>query len=143
MSSVEVKGLSVRAGARTLISDVTLDFEPGTWSTIIGPNGAGKTTLVETIAGLRRPSLGSVSILGEALADHVEADEDEAVGAQAGTDGAHHLALAGRELGGLDAAADVDVGAQVVPAGDAEDGAEGRAPSGESHVPRSIAGCEG
>jgi len=69
MSSVEVKGLSVRAGARTLISDVTLDFEPGTWSTIIGPNGAGKTTLVETIAGLRRPSLGSVSILGEALAE--------------------------------------------------------------------------
>jgi iron complex transport system ATP-binding protein len=68
MSSVEVKGLSVRVGAKTLISNVTLDFEPGTWSTIIGPNGAGKTTLVETIAGLRRASSGSVTILGDELA---------------------------------------------------------------------------
>ena len=68
MSSVEVNELSVRAGAKTLISNVTLAFEPGTWTTIIGPNGAGKTTLVETIAGLRRPSGGSVSILGEPLA---------------------------------------------------------------------------
>jgi iron complex transport system ATP-binding protein len=69
MSSVEVEALSVRAGAKVLISDITLRFEPGTWSTIIGPNGAGKTTLVETIAGLRRPSSGSVAILGEALVD--------------------------------------------------------------------------
>ena len=55
MSSVEVDDLSVRAGRRSLISNVTLAFEPGTWTTVIGPNGAGKTTLVETIAGLRRP----------------------------------------------------------------------------------------
>jgi len=69
MSSVEVNELSVRAGNKTLISEVTLAFEPGTWSTIIGPNGAGKTTLVETIAGLRRPSHGAVSILGEAITE--------------------------------------------------------------------------
>jgi iron complex transport system ATP-binding protein len=69
MSSVEVHELSVQVGAKSLISNVTLAIEPGTWCTIIGPNGAGKTTLVETIAGLRRPSHGTVSILGEALAD--------------------------------------------------------------------------
>jgi cobalamin transport system ATP-binding protein len=69
MSSVTVHGLSVRAGHKVLISDVSLAFEPGTWSTIIGPNGAGKTTLVETIAGLRRPSSGSVEVLGEGIAD--------------------------------------------------------------------------
>ncbi|MGB8197190.1 MAG: ABC transporter ATP-binding protein [Acidimicrobiales bacterium] len=67
MSSVEVTALSVRAGSKALISNVTLSFEPGTWTTVIGPNGAGKTTLVETIAGLRRPSSGSISILGEPL----------------------------------------------------------------------------
>ncbi len=69
MSSVEVNELTVRAGSKVLISNVTLRFEPGTWTTIIGPNGAGKTTLVETIAGLRRPSSGAVSILGEPLAE--------------------------------------------------------------------------
>jgi iron complex transport system ATP-binding protein len=69
MSSVLVNELSVRAGSKVLISNVTLAFEPGTWTTIIGPNGAGKTTLVETIAGLRKPSAGSVSILGDPLAE--------------------------------------------------------------------------
>ena len=65
MSTVELHDLSVRAGSTTLISDVSLNVEAGTWCTVIGPNGAGKTTLVETVAGLRRPSKGSVSISGE------------------------------------------------------------------------------
>jgi ABC-2 type transport system ATP-binding protein len=68
MSSVEVKDLSVRAGSKVLVSKVTLSIDPGTWCTIIGPNGAGKTTLVETIAGLRRASHGTVSILGQEIA---------------------------------------------------------------------------
>jgi iron complex transport system ATP-binding protein len=68
MSSVDVVELSVNAGAKLLLSNVTLAIEPGTWCTIVGPNGAGKTTLVETIAGLRRPSHGAVSILGTSLA---------------------------------------------------------------------------
>lgn len=65
MSTVELNELSVRAGSVALISDVTLNVEAGTWCTVVGPNGAGKTTLVETIAGLRRPSHGSVTIVGE------------------------------------------------------------------------------
>jgi len=65
--SVEVTHLSVRAGAKVLVDDVDLAIEPGTWCTIVGPNGAGKTSLVETIAGLRRPSAGSVSISGRSL----------------------------------------------------------------------------
>ena len=69
MSSVEVAELSVKAGSKFLISTMTFAIEPGTWCTFIGPNGAGKTTLVETIAGLRRPSHGTVSVLGEALAE--------------------------------------------------------------------------
>lgn len=68
MSSVEVKDLSVRAGSKVLVSKVTLSIDPGTWCTIIGPNGAGKTTLVETIAGLRRASHGTISILGQEIA---------------------------------------------------------------------------
>lgn len=65
--SVALRHLSVRVGSKTLVSDVTLDLEPGTWTTFIGPNGAGKTTLVETIAGLRRAHEGTVSIEGRQL----------------------------------------------------------------------------
>lgn len=67
MSAVEVNNLSVRAGSATLISDVTLRVEPGTWCTIIGPNGAGKTTLVEAVAGLRHIAIGSVKIGGQSI----------------------------------------------------------------------------
>jgi iron complex transport system ATP-binding protein len=67
MSSVELKELSVQVGKKVLVSKVTLSVEPGTWCTVIGPNGAGKTTLVETIAGLRRASHGSVTIHGQEI----------------------------------------------------------------------------
>ena len=66
MNAIEVHELSVRAGARTLVDRVSFDIEPGTWCTVVGPNGAGKTTLVETVAGLRRASAGTVSISGRA-----------------------------------------------------------------------------
>lgn len=67
--SVNVHELSVRVGTKVLVRDVNLEIDAGTWCTVVGPNGAGKTTLVETIAGLRRPSSGSVSISGLALAE--------------------------------------------------------------------------
>jgi iron complex transport system ATP-binding protein len=67
VSWVDVNHVSVKAGATTLLSDVSLGIEPGTWCTIIGPNGAGKTTLVEAIAGLRRVAAGTVQIAGQSI----------------------------------------------------------------------------
>ena len=68
MNAVEIHDLTVRADSKVLVSNVTLNVEPGTWLTVIGPNGAGKTSLVETVAGLRRISKGSVSISGQPVA---------------------------------------------------------------------------
>ena len=67
MSWVDVEHVSVKVGAATLISDITLGVESGTWCTIIGPNGAGKTTLVEAVAGLRRIASGMVQIAGQSI----------------------------------------------------------------------------
>jgi len=67
VSSLQVRHLSVRAGAKRLVDDVSLEVEAGTWCTIIGPNGAGKTSLVEVIAGLRQPAAGEVLIDGEPI----------------------------------------------------------------------------
>lgn len=67
MSTVDIRDLCVRAGAKVLVSNVSLEIDPGTWCTIIGPNGAGKTSLVEAVAGIRRASGGSVSISGQRL----------------------------------------------------------------------------
>ena len=65
MSAIDIKNLTVKAGAKTLVNDVTLSVEAGTWQTIIGPNGAGKTSLVETVAGIRKIDAGSIAISGE------------------------------------------------------------------------------
>jgi ABC-type multidrug transport system ATPase subunit len=53
-------GRVLRDGTAVL-TDVTLTVEPGELVAIVGASGAGKTTLLETMAGLRRPSTGSVT----------------------------------------------------------------------------------
>jgi putative ABC transport system ATP-binding protein len=49
-------------GAVRALDDVSLVFEPGTFSAIMGPSGSGKTTLLQVAAGLDRPDRGTVRI---------------------------------------------------------------------------------
>jgi putative ABC transport system ATP-binding protein len=44
------------------LDDVTLRFEPGTFTAIMGQSGSGKTTLLMCAAGLDRPDSGSVRL---------------------------------------------------------------------------------
>jgi NitT/TauT family transport system ATP-binding protein len=68
-TAVDVSGLTVRfrskRSATTALDDVTLRVEAGEFISIVGPSGCGKSTLLKVIAGLVRPSSGSVSLLGE------------------------------------------------------------------------------
>jgi ABC-2 type transport system ATP-binding protein len=49
------------------VRDLTLDIEPGEVFGLLGPNGAGKSTTLYMLAGLMRPSSGSISIFGRDL----------------------------------------------------------------------------
>ena len=51
-------------GRFAALRGVTAEFAPGRLYAILGDNGAGKTTLLRTLAGLTRPTRGSVSMLG-------------------------------------------------------------------------------
>lgn len=53
-------------GAKTLLSGVNVALRKGELVALIGPNGAGKTTLLRTLAGLRAPDAGSVTLDGAA-----------------------------------------------------------------------------
>jgi branched-chain amino acid transport system ATP-binding protein len=74
---LEVRGLTVHHGQLRALSDVSLDVGAGEVYAIIGANGAGKSTLLRTLAGLHRPSAGSVLLDGRAITD--EEPEDRVV----------------------------------------------------------------
>ncbi|HYX51892.1 MAG TPA: metal ABC transporter ATP-binding protein [Candidatus Limnocylindrales bacterium] len=60
---LSVRDLSVEAGGRSIIRDLTFEVKPGGCLAIIGPNGAGKTLLLNALMGL-------VAYRGEVLWSH-------------------------------------------------------------------------
>ncbi|GAB2747233.1 ABC transporter ATP-binding protein [Amycolatopsis magusensis] len=76
MTALEVRNLHKRYGPHVAVEDVSFTVEEGEIFGIIGPNGAGKTTTVESIAGLRTPDSGSISVLGfDPIKDQAEVRE--------------------------------------------------------------------
>ena len=69
---VTVDGLWMRYGDNDVLRGVDLDVRRGEVVVLLGPNGAGKTTTIEILEGFRRPSAGSVHVLG---ADPLHAGE--------------------------------------------------------------------
>lgn len=64
MPAIELRELVVRYGHRVAVDGITLSADKGHVLALLGPNGAGKTTTVETLEGYRKPSSGSVRVLG-------------------------------------------------------------------------------
>jgi heme ABC exporter ATP-binding subunit CcmA len=57
-------GVSRLFGSFAALRQVTVNMEPGRCYVLIGENGAGKSTLLRILAGLLRPSFGSVKVFG-------------------------------------------------------------------------------
>ncbi len=55
--SVEVKNFSLK--------DISFEVERGEHFAIVGPTGSGKSMLLETIAGIRKPSSGKITLNGK------------------------------------------------------------------------------
>jgi branched-chain amino acid transport system ATP-binding protein len=64
---LELRGLSVERGRRTVVRDVSIDIPAADVTALLGPNGAGKSTLVLAVGGVLRPLAGSVSMDGREL----------------------------------------------------------------------------
>ncbi|XEC97193.1 ATP-binding cassette domain-containing protein [Paenibacillus tarimensis] len=65
-----LEGVAVASDGRTPVPVLSLEqlrLKPDKLTLIIGRNGAGKTTLLETIAGLRLPKEGQISLDGQPL----------------------------------------------------------------------------
>lgn len=57
---MKLSGVGMRYGGRVVLRNVCLDIAPGAVTLLVGPNGAGKSTLLRIMAGLIRPSAGTV-----------------------------------------------------------------------------------
>jgi ABC-2 type transport system ATP-binding protein len=65
---IELRSLTKRYGTFTAVNNVDLDVPRGELFGFLGPNGAGKTTTLRMIAGILRPTSGTVCVAGIDLA---------------------------------------------------------------------------
>ncbi len=64
VAAIEIADLRVQYGEVTAVDGLSFSVDAGRVLALLGPNGAGKTTTVETLEGYRRPTSGTVRVLG-------------------------------------------------------------------------------
>jgi glycerol transport system ATP-binding protein len=62
---LELKGVSKTVNGAEHISDVTLTLERGSLNVLLGPTLSGKTSLMRLMAGLDRPTAGTIAVDGK------------------------------------------------------------------------------
>lgn len=62
--AIQIQSVSKRFGPFTALADMDAEVPSGGALSLLGPNGAGKTTLLRLIAGLSRPTSGTIVIKG-------------------------------------------------------------------------------
>ena len=61
---ITVQNITKKFGGFTAVNNVSLSIKKGSITGLVGPNGAGKTTLFNVIAGIYRPTNGTVKLDG-------------------------------------------------------------------------------
>lgn len=67
--AVECHGLTKRYGDQPALRGIDLTVDTGAFCVLLGPSGCGKSTLLRTLAGLEKPTEGSVALDGRTMAD--------------------------------------------------------------------------
>jgi ABC-2 type transport system ATP-binding protein len=67
--AIAIRDLHKRYGELEAVRGITFDVPKGVIFGVIGPDGAGKTTTFEILAGVMRPTSGSVEVFGQPARD--------------------------------------------------------------------------
>src|SRR6185295_8944938 len=62
-----LKTFETPAGKFAALKDIDLEIRPGEFVGVVGKSGSGKSTLLNMVAGIDRPSAGSVAVAGTAI----------------------------------------------------------------------------
>jgi ABC-2 type transport system ATP-binding protein len=62
---ISLQELGKVIGGKAILSDISVDIEPGSIVGLLGKNGAGKTSLIDVLLGFSPPSSGSSRVFGE------------------------------------------------------------------------------
>lgn len=68
-ADLRITGLTKRFSGFTAVDDLTLTVSQGSFFALLGPSGCGKTTTLRVVAGLERPTVGTVCIGEEDVTD--------------------------------------------------------------------------
>ena len=80
MTAIVANNLVVRRNGATLLDGLSLSLGPTGSVAVIGPNGAGKSTLLKMLAGIERPSAGSIHVGDRELASLTSASRAKTIG---------------------------------------------------------------
>jgi len=70
---IEIENLSKAFGFLPVLKQVSLTVERGEFIALLGPNGSGKSTLLRMIAGLTKPTAGTIRVGGWEIPDEAQA----------------------------------------------------------------------
>jgi rhamnose transport system ATP-binding protein len=62
---IAARGISKSFAGVEVLRDVDLDLQPGEIHALLGENGAGKSTFAKILAGVHRPTRGTIALAGE------------------------------------------------------------------------------
>jgi sulfonate transport system ATP-binding protein len=71
--AVELRGVRKQYGERTVLADLDLSIERGSFVSIVGRSGCGKSTLLRLVAGLETPTAGTLEKRAEGRATNTTA----------------------------------------------------------------------
>ena len=69
--ALKISGLSYRYNSHNALDQLNFEVNLGERLAVVGPNGAGKSTLFKVVAGVIKPSQGTVSIYGHEPCGHI------------------------------------------------------------------------
>jgi branched-chain amino acid transport system ATP-binding protein len=64
---LQARGITKQFGGLVAVDSVDLDIATGSITSVIGPNGAGKTTFFNMVAGIYKPTGGTITFKGKPI----------------------------------------------------------------------------